>query len=144
MFVGVQRRGWGATVGSKNWWKEDFAEGGGPRWWGTLLLGEQNTLLWTQGGTEGLWMSCMALIFFFYRKRPFAERGEKLGAFSQGWRCNSWELGGEGGPQFDDQKWRKGCAERDLNGEKSLKWSASLESLSPRHCPLLLSQWRLL
>ena len=107
-------------------WK--LMKGGLGRPWRAPLVG--STSPWrgeyspvNTGGTD-LLMSCMALIFFLSKKRPFAERGEKRGAFSQGWRCNSWELSGEGRPQFDDPKWRKGLLDEHERGE----WTSWLKT----------------
>lgn len=39
------------------------------------------------------------------------------------------------GPNLMTRSGGRGCAERDLNGEKSLEWFASLEPLSPDAVP---------
>lgn len=77
----------------------------------------------------------MALIFFCYGKRPFAERDEELGALREGWR-KSRELDGKSGPHVDDRSRGSSCPE-GLERVEELQVVISLESLSHReavHC----------
>ena len=82
----------------------------------------------------------MALIFFCYGKRPFAERDEELGALRKGWR-KSRELDGKSGPHVDDRSRESGCPEGLERVEESQVVNIFGVSQPQRDCPLFSSKW---